>query len=207
MCRIYAYSGNFSESELRESLVAFARLSDEGCVPCGIPSGHRDGWGVYGSTGNEELFYKSTQPPTDTAIYEKIKPLMGGTGQMIAHLRKATSGRNALCNTHPFVRSGIAFCHNGSIKAFPETSFVQARHLREGHTDSETFFLRILDRLPAQQGDASLENVRTALLEEVEEIKKLSEWTSLTCLLQTSDGIVLHYLWNESHEKSQEMEF
>ncbi len=205
MCRLFAYNGDFSVGELKEALLEFSKLSKEGCVPCGITPGHRDGWGLYGTAPDKEIFFKSATPPAESDIFETIAPLANSSGQMIAHLRKATVGTNDVSNTHPFLRSGIAFCHNGSIKVFPETDFMEGNYLPEGHTDSELFFLRILDRTVEQV--VSLETLKKALLEEVSAIKKMGVWTSLTCLLKTKEGILLHYLWNEEHSESEKMEF
>ena len=72
---------------------------------------------------------------------------------IVAHIRKATQGRVALENTHPFVRElwgrYWVFAHNGTIK---DQAFLRARtsparlgELR-GETDSELFFAFLLSR-------------------------------------------------------------
>ncbi|QQR49964.1 class II glutamine amidotransferase [Candidatus Nomurabacteria bacterium] len=196
MCRLFAFSGNTGSPEYRDALMAFAVLADKGCVPCGIEPGHQDGWGIHSSNKAHEVYIRSVEPIDGDSVISSTESV-SGDGQVIAHLRKATVGTKAICNTHPFLRSGICFCHNGSIHAFESTVFTNDRHLREGHTDSETFFLRILDRIDGQLGDGSLSMFEKAIKDEVIEIQKISEWTSLTCLLKTKEGIILHYLWNE----------
>lgn len=199
MCRLLAYSGNIQNKDFLNALEQFSKLAKDGCVPCGIEPGHLDGWGIHTSNEKEEVYFRSIDPITTDKITNVIDPMTHTHGQTIAHLRKATVGKNTISNTHPFLRSGITFCHNGSIHVFPKTSFTEDRYLREGHTDSETFFLRILDRVSGQIGDATLENIQEALRQEIEEIKMNSEWTSLTCLIKTKDGILLNYAHNEEH--------
>jgi predicted glutamine amidotransferase len=75
---------------------------------------------------------------------------------VIAHIRKATQGRIALENTHPFQRELWGrywiFAHNGNLKGFApvlDGSFVPV-----GDTDSELAFCYLLQRLRAEFGDA-----------------------------------------------------
>jgi len=199
MCRIFAYIGELNNGDFTNSLEKFSRLSKEGCVPCGVESGHLDGWGFHAMTEKDEVYFRSIDLVSEEKISLVASPVVGSRGQVVAHLRKASVGKKYICNTHPFLRSGISFCHNGSVFASPDSDFVKDRYLREGHTDTETLFLRILDRVEGQKGDASLFNLKSALLSELEEIKSTFLWTSLTCILKSSNGLVLNYLWNESH--------
>ena len=41
--------------------------------------------------------------------------------------------------------------------------------------------------------------------DEISEIKNTADWTSLTCLIASSDGIVLNYLWNEQYPRAKEL--
>ena len=69
---------------------------------------------------------------------------------LVAHVRQKTVGPTRLENTHPFVRDGWVFAHNGTIKA---TEVVRAGCSTErlgeitGDTDSELFFAHLLTRL------------------------------------------------------------
>ncbi len=207
MCRIFAYSGDLSSPVYIKALEKFSLLGENGCVPCGIESGHLDGWGIHSSDTKNSIYFRNCEPVNKDKLLNIANQLSNNYGQTVVHLRKATIAKNAICNTHPFMREGVSFAHNGSIHAFPETSFVQDRILREGHTDSETFFLRILDKINGQKGDASLYNIKSALAKEVEEIKSMTEWTSLTCVIKSQDGLVLNYLWNEEHVESETLGF
>ena len=199
MCRMLAYDGDLNSKEYQEILASFAILGENGCVPCGIEKGHLDGWGIHSSDTKDSIYFRSINSVDKKNLLNKANQLNNDYGQTVVHLRKATVGKNAICNTHPFMRAGISFSHNGSIHAFPNSTFISDRHFREGHTDSETFFMRIIDRINGQIGDSSLDNIKNALLEEIEEIKNISEWTSLTCLIKSPNGIIINYLWNEKH--------
>jgi predicted glutamine amidotransferase len=124
---------------------------------------------------------------------------MTQVGTVIVHLRKATIGVNDVTNTHPFVRAGVSFCHNGSIRSFPNPE--PPRH-HEGDTDSEKYFLRIIDRvlLNAQQ---SLQALGASLESVIADIQAGGDWTSLTCLMKTQEGLLIKYLWNESHPMTE----
>jgi predicted glutamine amidotransferase len=206
MCRLLAYDGDLNSQDYKDVLRSFALLGEHGCVPCGIEPGHLDGWGINSSNKKDNIYFRSVYP-IKTDVLESVSENIKTYGQTILHIRKATVGKNMLCNTHPFIRSGISFCHNGSIHALPQTSFVSSRHVREGHTDSETFFIRVLDRISGHTGDVSLEDLRQALVVEVSEIKESSEWTALICLLKSQEGIILNYLWNEKHSDSEKLCF
>ncbi|MDB4944241.1 MAG: Glutamine amidotransferase, class-II [Labilithrix sp.] len=69
---------------------------------------------------------------------------------MVAHVRQKTVGPTRLENTHPFVKDGWVFAHNGTVK---ETDGLRAacseRRLGEiaGDTDSELLFAFLLTRM------------------------------------------------------------
>jgi glutamine amidotransferase len=87
-------------------------------------------------------------------LAELIKAHPIKSQNVIAHIRKATQGRVALENCHPFVREcwGInwVFAHNGDLVNFmPE---LNGQFLPIGNTDSERAFCYILQRLREQFG-------------------------------------------------------
>ncbi|OOR89603.1 class II glutamine amidotransferase [Moraxella caviae] len=94
-------------------------------------------------------------PVADLVNHYPIKAM-----NVIAHIRKATTGENSLANTHPFVREvwgeQWAFAHNGQMT----DSFIRrterliangnAEHYAPvGDTDSELAFCYLLNRLKA----------------------------------------------------------
>lgn len=204
MCRLLGFIASSDPKNLFEE---FNKLKEVGCVPCGAPPGHVDGWGGIVWENNRQIILRDSNSITS----EAEKPLLefiknSGNFHGVLHMRKASVGSVCLENTHPFYRGGISFSHNGSIKAKGDSNFVTDRNYREGHTDSETFFLRILDRLEVEFGDQSLESIKRAVLAELEEVKTFA-WTSLTLIISTREGLLINYLWNDQHPKSVEEEF
>lgn len=196
MCRIFAYSGEVGSDDFKTAISEFAKLAQCGSVPQGVAPGHTDGWGVYASNGGKEVYVRSAGEATSEKLLTALAPLKGA-GQALIHLRKATVGENKIANTHPFYKNGIALCHNGSIQQFPDDTQVAA----DGDTDSEVLFMRILSRIDA--GPHVLDVMSRALQDETAVFRATNDWTSLTCLIQTREGIVLQFLWNESHPMTE----
>jgi glutamine amidotransferase len=204
---MFLYDGDLKENNFSLVLKEFAKLAQNGCVPCGLVKGHLDGWGVHCLNKEQEISSRSLGEVDEDTLVAIASPKSGNYGQVLVHLRKASIGAVSIQNTHPFSRSGVSFCHNGSVKTFPETSFKKEKYLYEGATDSEIFFFRIMDRIEGKVEHASLEILGDALSGEVVEIQKTNDWTSLTCFVKSKDGVVLNYLWNENHPDSSSMEF
>jgi predicted glutamine amidotransferase len=107
---------------------------------------HKDGWGGawHGPSGLE--LYREDGPAYASAVFsETITDREGQTG--LLHLRWATGTPRCLENTHPFVRDGFAFIHNGSLPIGPQLeSLIDPDVLSsvEGSTDSERYFLAVL---------------------------------------------------------------
>lgn len=118
---------------------------------------HRDGWGIAIHDADQDsdlvedawAVQRGTSPAVDDRRFHELAAQSRGH-LMIAHVRQKTVGPTRLENTHPFVRDGWAFAHNGTI---PETQTLRAgcsaRRLQEitGDTDSELFFAYVLTQL------------------------------------------------------------
>lgn len=131
---------------------------------------HRDGWGMSwlapagdggGDSDSQVLRMgqlrarRSTVPAYEDPHFDELaaRPL-GSAG--FAHLRWATSGLAvAESNTHPFLESGWAFAHQGSIPSPDRLEKLLAPEWLarcRGTTDSERYFLYLLQCLE-QEGD------------------------------------------------------
>lgn len=108
--------------------------------------GHRDGWGMV-SFGDMSPFYlgRSPRPIHIDPSFDSAMDGISGLERpniLVCHARRGSEGQTDLQNTHPFVRDGIVFAHNGSVKRFhPKT-----RNEPRGETDSERVFMLFLDR-------------------------------------------------------------
>ena len=100
----------------------------------GKNSPHGDSWGLWLKTDNYEILHRETSPIWD----RKIKFPEGRI--LLAHARKKgeKGAEVSLKNTHPFLRGNAVFMHNGVVKI--------KKHLyAQGNTDSESYFLHLLD--------------------------------------------------------------
>lgn len=140
---------------------------------------HRDGWGIAthdpsrGAFSERWEIHRGTAPAVDDHRFHELSGRVRGH-LLVAHIRQKTVGPTRLENTHPFVRDGWVFAHNGTIK---ETDMLRSRcsdeRLNEicGDTDSELFFAYILTRLDQAglthlDGEPSRANA-TAMLREL----------------------------------------
>ncbi|MHB1615190.1 MAG: class II glutamine amidotransferase [Actinomycetes bacterium] len=113
----------------------------------GLSHLHADGWGAAWSDGAEIHSIREEVPAHTSAQFDSA--VHQGVGRLgLLHLRWATDGLSTCSvNTHPFVRDGVAFIHNGSIPRGPvldELIDPDLAQTLEGDTDSERYFLAVL---------------------------------------------------------------
>ena len=125
---------------------------------------HSDGWGIaffeglaesderedLGQTCDKGLrHFVDHQPASLSPVAELISRYPIKSRNVIAHIRKATQGRVALENCHPFVRElwgrYWVFAHNGDLKDFAPRLHGSFRPV--GDTDSEHAFCWIMQEL------------------------------------------------------------
>ncbi len=110
---------------------------------------HKDGWGIAFYEGKGLRIFRDPSPSAESRVAGFVRNYPIKSKAVIAHIRRASSGRTSLENTHPFVRElwgrEWVFAHNGRIpkvkKRRLETNFPV------GTTDSEHAFCWILDSL------------------------------------------------------------
>ncbi len=120
----------------------------------GLTDEHVDGWGIAFFEGAGVRHLVDYQAAVHSPLAELIKTHPIKSKNVIAHIRKATQGKIALENCHPFVREcwGInwVFAHNGNLNDFiPE---LNGNYLPIGNTDSERAFCYILQELRLRFG-------------------------------------------------------
>ncbi len=111
---------------------------------------HQDGWGVAGLVDGAVSVRKQPERASANGGFgQALGDVVSDAG--LVHLRWASPGIPvSRGNTHPFVRDGMAFAHNGSIE--PRERIVdlvaaELRHDLEGQTDSELYFRAVLTRM------------------------------------------------------------
>jgi len=121
----------------------------------GLTDHHADGWGIAFFEGSGVRTFVDYQSAVTSPIAELIKRCPIKSQHVIAHIRKATQGRVALANCHPFVRElwgrYWVFAHNGDLKEFTPT--LDGPYRPVGTTDSELAFCYLLQQLRERFGE------------------------------------------------------
>ena len=116
---------------------------------------HNDGWGIAFFEGAGVRHFVDHDAAIASPIADLIKRWPIKSKNVIAHIRKATQGRVALENCHPFVRElwghYWVFAHNGDLKNF--TPALTGAFRPVGNTDSEMAFCYLLQELRRRFGD------------------------------------------------------
>lgn len=137
---------------------------------------HADGWGIAFFEGAGVRHFVDYEAAVASPIAALIKTCPIKSRNVIAHLRKATQGRVALENCHPFVRElwghYWVFAHNGDLKHFAPVLDGPFRPV--GSTDSEWAFCYLLQELRRRFGDTPppLTALTTALREITDMIRQ-----------------------------------
>ena len=153
MCQLLGMNCN-TPTDVTFSFAGFAQRG-------GHTDQHTDGWGIAffegqnkvglaGTEGDKGLrHFVDHQPASESPVAELIRRYPIKSRNVIAHIRKATQGRIALENCHPFVRElwgrYWVFAHNGDLKSFHPR--LHAGFKPVGDTDSERAFCWIMQEL------------------------------------------------------------
>ena len=150
---------------------------------------HADGWGIAFFEGNAAVVdgepcdscdrglrhFVDHQPASTSPVAELISRYPIKSRNVISHIRKATQGRVALENCHPFVRElwgrYWVFAHNGDLKDFAPRLHGSFKPV--GTTDSERAFCWIMQELAkSHAGVPSVEELSITLRELAGEIAR-----------------------------------
>jgi predicted glutamine amidotransferase len=143
MCRLLAYASRtpvtLTDLFGAEELAEFVALSQTHC----------DGWGL--AYAQEQGVGRVRVPEPAHSSPEFVEVSQEHRSDLaIVHVRWATDDHAIdLVNTHPFTDGRIAFAHNGAIRpahALEELISPELRGDLEGTTDSERYFLAVMDR-------------------------------------------------------------
>ncbi|MPQ55498.1 class II glutamine amidotransferase [Duganella sp. FT27W] len=123
---------------------SFAGFAERG----GRTGEHKDGWGVAIHTADGCRLVTDHLASIDSPLALQFRQQPVKAKNVVAHIRKATQGRIALENSHPFTRQlwgrTWSFAHNGNLVDFePNPSLYSPL----GDTDSERAFCHLLSGL------------------------------------------------------------
>ena len=138
MCQLLGMNAN-TPTDVMFSFTGLATRADE----------HKDGFGIGFFEDKGVRVFIDHASARESAIAELVKTYPIHSDNVIAHIRKATQGRIALENTHPFVRElwgrYWVFAHNGDLKDFRPRLHGHFRPV--GETDSEHAFCWLMQEL------------------------------------------------------------
>jgi predicted glutamine amidotransferase len=138
MCQLLGMNANVP-TDVMFSFDGLARRADE----------HKDGFGIAFFEDRGLRTFVDHHSARVSPLAELVRRYPIRSQNVIAHIRKATQGRVALENTHPFVRElwgrYWVFAHNGDLKDFRPRLHAAFRPV--GDTDSEHAFCWLMQEL------------------------------------------------------------
>jgi len=161
---------------------------------------HADGFGIAFFEGRGVRLFVDHLAASASPVAELIKRYPIQSQNVVAHIRKATQGKVALENCHPFVRElwgrYWVFAHNGNLKDYAPR--LHAAFKPVGDTDSELAFCWLMQELAKSHATMpSVAELNVTLRELVPQIAKhgtfnfvLSQGDALWAHCSTK----LHYL-------------
>ncbi|MFO1330118.1 MAG: class II glutamine amidotransferase [Rubrivivax sp.] len=150
---------------------------------------HKDGFGIAFFEDRGLRHFIDHHGARTSPLAELVKRYPIRSEVVIAHIRKATQGRVALENTHPFVRElwgrYWVFAHNGDLKGFEPRLHAAFRPV--GDTDSERAFCWLMQELAKAHARVPAVDELSATLREL--LPQLSRHGTFNMLL--SNGLAL----------------
>ena len=138
MCQLLGMSAN-TPTDVMFSFAGLARRADA----------HSDGFGIAFFEDRGLRYFVDHHSASASPVAELVSRYPIKSDNVIAHIRKATQGRVALENTHPFVRElwgrYWVLAHNGDLKGFAPPLHAAFRPV--GDTDSERAFCWLMQEL------------------------------------------------------------
>jgi predicted glutamine amidotransferase len=138
MCQLLGMNAN-TPTDVMFSFTGLATRADE----------HKDGFGIAFFEGSGLRCFVDHASARVSPVADLVRRIPIKSGNVIAHIRKATQGRVALENTHPFVRElwgrYWVCAHNGDLKDFRPRLHAAFRPV--GNTDSEHAFCWLMQEL------------------------------------------------------------
>lgn len=138
MCQLLGLNAN-TPTDVVFSFTGFSTRAEE----------HKDGFGIAFFEGRGVRLFVDAQSARHSPVAEMVRRYPIRSDNILAHIRKATQGRLALENTHPFQRElwgrYWVFAHNGDLKTYVPRLHASFRPV--GDTDSERAFCWLMQEL------------------------------------------------------------
>jgi glutamine amidotransferase len=181
MCQLLGMNAN-TPTDVMFSFAGLATRADE----------HKDGFGIAFFEDPGLRLFVDHHSARQSPVAELVKHYPIKSGNVIAHIRKATQGQVALQNTHPFVRElwgrYWVFAHNGDLKNYAPRLHGSFRPV--GSTDSELAFCWLMQELAKAHASApSIEELSRTL---AELLPQPAAHGTFNCLLSNGQALWAH---------------
>jgi len=181
MCQLLGMNCN-TPTDIVFSFTGFATRAHEHC----------DGFGIAFFEGRGVRLFVDHEAASSSPVAGLIKQYPIQSQNVIAHIRKATQGRVALENCHPFVRElwgrYWVFAHNGDLKGFAPKLHAAFRPV--GDTDSEQAFCWLLQELSKHHASLPTIEALTDTLREL--VPQLAQHGTFNFMLSQGDALWAH---------------
>jgi predicted glutamine amidotransferase len=158
MCQLLGMNAN-TPTDVMFSFTGFATRAEE----------HKDGFGIAFFEGPGVRLLVDAQSARTSPVAEMVRRFPIKSNNIVAHIRKATQGRVALENTHPFVRElwgrYWTFAHNGDLQRFVPR--LHGAFHPVGQTDSERAFCWLMQEFAKAHASVPSARELTATLGEL----------------------------------------
>ncbi|BBL76821.1 class II glutamine amidotransferase [Methylomagnum ishizawai] len=159
----------------------------------GLTDHHRDGWGIAFFEGRGCRVFLDSKATIESPVAELVRRYPIHSTNVIAHIRKATQGRIALENSHPFQRELWGrywlFAHNGNLENYAPALSGDYRPV--GDTDSERAFCHILDTFRREFPNGPPDEI--ALFGVLKRLcQDIAAHGTFNCLLSNGDVLYAH---------------
>ncbi|MEX8499013.1 class II glutamine amidotransferase [Leptothrix ochracea] len=181
MCQLLGLNAN-TPTDLVFSFTGFAQRAVE----------HKDGFGIGFFEGPGVRLFVDDQSAHLSPVAQMLRTYPIKSRHIIAHIRKATQGRVALENTHPFQREMWGrywvFAHNGNLTHFQPK--LHAAFHPVGGTDSERAFCWLMQELA--KNHASLPTVEALTETLAELVPRITPHGTFNFLLSNGEALWAH---------------
>jgi glutamine amidotransferase len=181
MCQLLGMNAN-TPTDIVFSFTGFCTRAEE----------HKDGFGIAFFEGNGVRVFVDAQSARTSPVADMVRRFPIRSDNIIAHIRKATQGRIALENTHPFQRElwgrYWVFAHNGDLKQFNPRLHSAFRPV--GGTDSELAFCWLMQELSKAHATVPAIPELTATLAEL--VPRIASHGTFNFMLSNGEALWAH---------------
>ena len=181
MCQLLGMNAN-TPTDVMFSFTGLATRADE----------HKDGFGIAFFEDRGLRLLVDHHSARQSPVAELVKSYPIRSDVVVAHIRKATQGRVALENTHPFTRElwgrHWVFAHNGDLKTFRPRLHGTFRPV--GDTDSEHAFCWLMQELAKSHAGVPPVDEMTRTLQEL--LPRLHAHGTFNMLLSNGQALWAH---------------